>query len=70
MKIKLRKGRPDDAQRSGSICYEAFRVLAEHHRFPPDFPSTDGCNWIVVFAARAPGHLFRGRRDRRTPGWQ
>lgn len=41
MKIKLRKGRPDDAQRSGSICYEAFRVLAEHHRFPPDFPSTE-----------------------------
>src|SRR6202166_3281358 len=41
MKITLRKGRPDDAQRGGSICYEAFRVLAEHHRFPPDFPSPE-----------------------------
>jgi N-acetylglutamate synthase-like GNAT family acetyltransferase len=41
MNITLRKGRPDDAQRAGSICYEAFKVLAEHHRFPPDFPSAE-----------------------------
>jgi hypothetical protein len=29
MNITLRKGRPDDAQRAGSICYEALKVLAE-----------------------------------------
>jgi N-acetylglutamate synthase-like GNAT family acetyltransferase len=41
MNITLRKGRLDDAQRAGSICYQAFKVLAEHHRFPPDFPSAE-----------------------------
>jgi N-acetylglutamate synthase-like GNAT family acetyltransferase len=39
--ITLRRARSDDAQRAGSICYEAFKVLAEHHRFPSDFPSAE-----------------------------
>jgi N-acetylglutamate synthase-like GNAT family acetyltransferase len=41
MNITLRKGRPEDAQRGGSICYEAFKAIAEQHHFPPDFPSPE-----------------------------
>ncbi len=41
MNISLRKGRSNDAQRAGSICYEAFKALADQHRFPPDFPSAE-----------------------------
>ena len=36
MPLTLRLGRPDDADRCGTISYEAFKTIAEHHRFPPD----------------------------------
>src|SRR5919106_4256575 len=39
MPLTLRLGTPDDADRCGTICYEAFRIIAEHHQFPADFPS-------------------------------
>jgi predicted N-acetyltransferase YhbS len=41
MNTVLRKGRPEDAQRGGAICYEAFKAIAEQHHFPPDFPSAE-----------------------------
>jgi predicted N-acetyltransferase YhbS len=41
MKITLRQGRPEDAQRGGLICYEAFKNIAEQHGFAPDFPSAE-----------------------------
>src|SRR5687767_543932 len=39
--IILRPGTTDDAAACGSICYEAFKTFAEHHRFPPDFPTAE-----------------------------
>jgi predicted N-acetyltransferase YhbS len=39
--ISLRAGRPEDAEACGAICYEAFKVIAERHNFPPDFPSAE-----------------------------
>jgi predicted N-acetyltransferase YhbS len=36
MPLTLRLGRPDDADRCGTISYEAFKTIAEHHQFPPD----------------------------------
>lgn len=39
MEIRLRDGVPADAVRCGTICYEAFRLIAEAHGFPPDFQS-------------------------------
>jgi GNAT superfamily N-acetyltransferase len=39
MRLTLRLGTPDDADRCGTICYEAFKTIAEHHQFPADFPS-------------------------------
>jgi len=41
MRIALRAGTLEDAGACGLICYEAFRRLAEHHSFPPDFPSPE-----------------------------
>ncbi|HEV2698281.1 MAG TPA: GNAT family N-acetyltransferase, partial [Terriglobales bacterium] len=41
MNIKLRTATPDDAQRCGAICYEAFKAIANQHNFPPDLPSPD-----------------------------
>jgi len=39
MNISLRVGRPGDAERSGLICYEAFKSISDRHNFPPDFPN-------------------------------
>jgi predicted N-acetyltransferase YhbS len=36
MPLTLRVGTPDDADRCGTISYEAFQTIAEYHRFPPD----------------------------------
>ena len=41
MQITLRIGKPEDAKACGSICYEAFKNIAERHGFPPDFPAAD-----------------------------
>ena len=41
MKTVLRSGTAGDATACGSICYEAFKGIAEQHNFPPDFPSPD-----------------------------
>lgn len=37
MSLRLRPASPDDAGSAGTICYEAFKAIAEQHRFPPDF---------------------------------
>jgi predicted N-acetyltransferase YhbS len=37
MNIGFRAGNPDDAEACGSICYEAFKAIADQHNFPPDF---------------------------------
>ncbi|MEO8325917.1 MAG: GNAT family N-acetyltransferase [Nitrospirota bacterium] len=39
MNLHLRNGGPSDAEACGSICYEAFKNVAERHHFPFDFPS-------------------------------
>ncbi len=49
--VTIRGGRPEDAAACGAICYEAFRVIAEQHNFPPDFPS-------VEVAVGAAGHFL------------
>ena len=48
MRIALRGGTPEDAEACGLICYEAFRRLAEHHNFPPDFPSPEFATHVLA----------------------
>ena len=39
MKTTFRSGTISDSTACGTICYEAFKAIAEQHNFPPDFPS-------------------------------
>jgi GNAT superfamily N-acetyltransferase len=41
MRLVLRPPTLDDAPVLGQIAYDAFRVIAERHGFPPDFPSPE-----------------------------
>lgn len=41
MSVSLRPGSPEDADACGAVCYEAFKGIAAHHNFPPDFPSRE-----------------------------
>src|SRR5919205_3220205 len=39
--LTLRAGSAEDAEDCGSICYGAFKAIADQHSFPPDFPSSE-----------------------------
>ena len=41
MDVILRTGKPEDAGTCGSICYQAFKAIAEQHNFPQDFPAPE-----------------------------
>src|SRR6476661_1053361 len=41
MSLILRAGKPEDAEKTGQICYEAFKTIAEKHNFPADFPAPE-----------------------------
>lgn len=41
MDLILRAVRPDDVETCGSICYEAFKAIADQHNFPHDFPTPE-----------------------------
>jgi GNAT superfamily N-acetyltransferase len=41
MDVTLRAGTPEDAEACGTICYHAFKELAQAHGFAPDFPSPE-----------------------------
>lgn len=47
MGMHLRQTTPGDAPECGRICYEAFATLADHHRFPHDFPSPAAATELV-----------------------
>jgi predicted N-acetyltransferase YhbS len=41
LSIKVRVGTAEDVQECADICYRAFKVIAEKHNFPSDFPSSE-----------------------------
>ena len=41
MNMNLRKAVLEDADPCGRICFEAFKMIADQHNFPPDFPAPD-----------------------------
>jgi predicted N-acetyltransferase YhbS len=55
MNLTMRSGQAEDAEACGAICYRAFKVIAEEHHFPPDFPDTETAvglmNYIFSSAA-------------------
>ncbi len=45
--VTLRAGRSEDAETCGSICYEAFKAIADQHNFTPDFPSVEVASGLI-----------------------
>lgn len=54
MSLSLRRGTPADATECGRICFEAFKNLADRHRFPPDFPSAEAAAGVMSFLLANP----------------
>lgn len=48
MSLVLRDGRPEDGERCGRICYEAFTAIATQHGFTPDFPSVEFAQMVLA----------------------
>jgi GNAT superfamily N-acetyltransferase len=64
MSIALREGRPEDAERCGRICYEAFRAINEAHNFPPDIPTPEmGIGLLRMMIAHPGFHVVVAERD-------
>jgi predicted N-acetyltransferase YhbS len=55
MDVKLRPGRPDDAEVCGRICYEAFGAIAGQHNFPTDFPAPEMAAGVASMLLGHPG---------------
>ena len=55
MTLTMRPGKPEDAHACGSICYQAFKVIAEEHHFPPDFQDTEMAVGLMNYALSSSG---------------
>jgi len=47
MDVEIRSATPADVGACGRIIYEAFKAIAEQHRFPPDFPTVDAATQLA-----------------------
>ena len=55
MHLALRRGSHNDAEACGHIIYDAFKALADNHKFPPDFPSAEIATGRVSTLLSHPG---------------
>ncbi len=55
MDVKLRPGRPEDAEACGRICYVAFGTISGEHNFPPDFPAPEIATGLASMLLGHPG---------------
>lgn len=53
-KIELRAAQATDIPACGKAMYEAFRDVAERHKFPPDFPSPEAAGGLLNALLEAP----------------
>jgi GNAT superfamily N-acetyltransferase len=56
MQVTLREGTAADAEATGTICYEAFKAIAERHGFPPDLPAREVGVLVLSSLLADPGH--------------
>jgi GNAT superfamily N-acetyltransferase len=54
MSMAIRRAVPTDAAVCGPILYNAFKTLADYHRFAPDFPSEKVATEVFSFLAGHP----------------
>ena len=55
MNTKIRRATREDAAICGEICYRAFGELADHHRFPHEFPSQEMAVGMLTGMISNPG---------------
>lgn len=55
MYLALRRGSHNDVEACGHIIYDAFKALADNHKFPPDFPSAEIATGRVSTLLSHPG---------------
>ena len=55
MNTELRRGVPADSDNCGQICFEAFKLLADRHSFPQDFPSPQIASSLLSMLLAHPG---------------
>jgi predicted N-acetyltransferase YhbS len=68
-KLTLRRASLRDAPRTGEICFQAFKTIAERHAFPPDFPSADAAtNLFSQIIARPDVYSVVAELDGRVVG--
>ena len=53
-KVILRRGMPEDAEKCGVICFEAFKSISDQHNFPRDFPSPEPAIGLLSFLLSRP----------------
>ena len=53
--LRLRKGTAEDATACGTICYQAFKAIAEAHNFAPDIPSVEPAIGLINSLLSHPG---------------
>ena len=46
--LTIRAGTSEDGEACGSICYEAFKAIADQHNFPPDWPSSEVAGGLLT----------------------
>src|SRR5919202_4771907 len=66
--LRLRVGESEDAEICGSICYEAFKVLAEEHNFPPDHSPEMASGLITSLLSRGDVYSVVAEVDGRVVG--
>ena len=69
MNLVLRRGTAADAAACGRIIYDAFKSLADHHKFAPDFPSAEIAAELISPLLGHPGiYAVVSERDGRIVG--
>jgi ribosomal protein S18 acetylase RimI-like enzyme len=53
--VTIRRASESDAEVCGRICYDAFTTLNNHHNFPPDFPSPEVAQKVLLHVFTNPG---------------
>jgi predicted N-acetyltransferase YhbS len=69
MQVTIRPATTDDTEACARIVYEAFRGIAEHHRFPPDFPTLNDAQQLCeVFISHPSIYGIVAERDGEVVG--
>jgi predicted N-acetyltransferase YhbS len=55
MNTKIRRATREDVEVCGDICYRAFGELADHHKFPREFPSVEMAVGVLTSMISNPG---------------